>query len=93
MPIQAIKDADLLVGDNSDSAIAIVISHDCDLAQPPESEPAVEIIVGCKVSKADGNFAFAKNARRLQLNCSAGDVPAIVDLSAGAKTFVSRVFY
>jgi hypothetical protein len=48
-------------------ALAVVISHDCDLAQSPETEPAVEIIVARRVQAADGNFTHAKNSRRLHL--------------------------
>jgi hypothetical protein len=42
------------------TAIAIVISHDCDLTQTPEAEPLVEVIVGRRVAALDGNFTHAK---------------------------------
>ena len=35
----------LIPAEAADSKLAIVISHDCDLAQPPGSESQVEIIV------------------------------------------------
>lgn len=47
---------------------AVVISHDCDLAQESEIEPkVVEVIVGTRVAEANGNFTHAKTARRLHL--------------------------
>jgi hypothetical protein len=48
-------------------AAAIVISHDCDLAQLPDHEPYVEVIAGHLVEKPDGNYTHAKSARRLHL--------------------------
>lgn len=46
--------------------IAIVATHDCDLASEPKLEPLVEVVVGCRTSK-DGNHTHAKNARKLHL--------------------------
>ena len=37
-----------------------------NLAQDPEAEPLVEIIVAKRIEKADGNYTHAKNSRRLQ---------------------------
>ncbi|MBI3231276.1 MAG: hypothetical protein HYZ45_14265 [Burkholderiales bacterium] len=48
-------------------SVVIVVSHDCDLAQDVQYEPMLEIIVGQKVAKLDGNCANAKNARKLHL--------------------------
>ena len=45
---------------------AVVITHDCDLANP--SEPWVELIA-CEIKdKPDGQFSHAKHPRRLQLS-------------------------
>ena len=79
-----------LNGDDPDSTIAIVISHDCDLSQPAESEAVVEVIVGRKIGKVDGNYTFAKNVRRLQLNCSSGPMPSLIEICATEKTSVSK---
>lgn len=45
----------------------VVISHDCDLTQPPKHEPVVEVIVAQRIEKLDGNFTHGKNPRRLHL--------------------------
>src|ERR1700694_1383286 len=70
--------------------VVVVISHDCDLAQSPDVEPSVEVIVGKKIGKPDGNYAHAKNVRRLHLNCSAGDQGTIVELSATEKRLIPK---
>ena len=52
-----------------DQTLVIVASHDCDLAQAPEGEPVVEVVVGRLVTDKDkdGNCTHAKNARKLHV--------------------------
>lgn len=45
--------------------VVVVASHDCDLAQDPEAEPSVELVVGKVATDKDGNCTHAKNARKL----------------------------
>jgi hypothetical protein len=47
--------------------VVAVISHDCDLAATPAKEPNVEVILGRLIDSPDGNFAHAKNARKLHI--------------------------
>jgi len=82
---------ELLPQDALDSAVAIVISHDCDLAQPPNTEPHVEMIVGRMVKSVDGNFTYAKNARRLHLTLSGGTSSLSLDLLATGKILFEKV--
>jgi hypothetical protein len=42
--------------EDSARTAVMVISHDCDLAQSPEAEPSVELIVGRFIDESDGNF-------------------------------------
>ena len=56
-----------------DDTLVIVASHDCDLAQAPEVEPAVEVIVGRLVTDKEGNFTHAKNARKLHVEYAGAD--------------------
>lgn len=90
LPDDAAKALQLL-GDAADGKVAIVVSHDCDLAQDPSVEPVVEIIVGRWIQTADGNFTYAKNARRLHLTFSGGTQPHTADLIASRKTSVLKV--
>ena len=81
----AVRELDLLTGEETESTIAIVISHDRDLSQPPDVEPAIEVIIGPKVGKVEGNYTFAKNTRRLHLECSSVLAPIWIDISAIGK--------
>jgi len=72
------------------TALAVVISHDCDLAQKPETEPSVEIIVARRVEAANGNFTHAKNARRLHLECSIDGATTYLDMQAQGKTEIKK---
>lgn len=47
--------------------IAIVISHDCDIAASSSVEPTVEVIPGRFLQEENGSLTHAKNARRLHL--------------------------
>ena len=76
--------------DATTSVFAIVVSHDCDLAQDPSVEPMAEIIVGRRIATADGNFTYAKNARRLHLTFSGGGEHLTADLIASCKSAVVK---
>jgi len=65
--------------------IAIVVSHDCDITQDPRVESEVEIIVGVRVEKPNGNFTHAKNPRRIHLRGIENDLAACVELLATGK--------
>jgi hypothetical protein len=74
----------------SDDTAAVVISHDCDLAQLPQNERFIEVIVGRFIEKIDGNFSHAKNARILHLPFSQGHSKVAVELSAVRKTLIPK---
>jgi len=63
----AIEDLGLHPAVAPDQTLVIVASHDCDLAQAPEGEPIVEVVVGRLVTEKDGNCTHAKNARKLHV--------------------------
>ena len=70
--------------------VALVISHDCDLAQLPEAEPAVELILGTEVERLDGNYSYAKSARRLHLSFTGTDVGRVVDATARQRVTIPK---
>ena len=80
-----------LLPDSPNGVVAVVISHDCDLAQLPDTEPDAEIIVGHQITEVDGNFTYAKNARRLHLTFSGGDERLAADLVAARKMPVKKI--
>jgi hypothetical protein len=74
-----------------ENAIGVVISHDCDLAQGLEVEPALEIIVGKRVPRQDGNFSHAKNPRRGHFELTASDGEGVsIELFAPDKKFLQK---
>jgi len=75
---------------DSDFDLAIVISHDCDLARLPDVEPVVEVIPGKTIETLNGNYSFAKNARRLNLSYANGDGFIHFDFAACDKTVISK---
>ncbi len=70
--------------------VAVVVSHDCDIAQSAEVEPDVEIIVGRRLTAVDGNYSHAKNARLLHLTFSAGDERLAAELRSSGKRQISK---
>lgn len=51
-----------------ENTIVIVASHDCDIAQHPDKEALVEVIVGRVVPDKDGTYTHAKNSRHLHID-------------------------
>ena len=73
-----------------DQTVVIVASHDCDLAQAPEGEPRVEVVVGRLLTeREDGNCTHAKNARKLHLEFSNAGLWG--EFEATAKTHVDKL--
>jgi hypothetical protein len=72
------------------SPLVVVVSHDCDLAQDPSSEPVVEVIIGRRVSNANGNFTHGKNPRRLHLPAIEVGAPICVELTATARQSIPK---
>ncbi|QQZ36361.1 hypothetical protein [Pseudomonas sp. SK2] len=63
-----------LDGDDHESIIAVVATHDCDLAQLAPGEPEVELILGKILEdKLDGNYTHCKTARRLHIELTGTD--------------------
>ena len=72
-----------------DQTLVIVASHDCDLAQAPEGEPTVEVVVGRLVTEKDGNCTHAKNARKLHVEF-AGTTVFWAEFEASAKLSIEK---
>ncbi len=74
----------------SEQTVVIVASHDCDLAQAPEGEPKIEVVVGCRVTDKDGNCTHAKNARKLHVEFVGGDT-FWAEFEATAKSSIEKL--
>ena len=68
---------------------AIVATHDCDLAQLPESEPYIELIIGDTITEIDGNSSHAKSARKLHLQFD-GEEPTLCQFEATKKISIAK---
>lgn len=84
---QAALDLGLTVTDAADQGVVVMVSHDCDIANGAEREPAVEVIVGRRIA-ALGADTHAKTARRLQIAFDTSEGPIAVEVLATDK--VSR---
>jgi hypothetical protein len=87
---EATKSLGLLHAQYPDDTVTIVATHDSDLAQLPTTEPDVEVIVGRRVVRLDGNFTYAKAARTLHIGF-AGKSPMLAEFSATAKHKVKKL--
>jgi hypothetical protein len=86
-----VKALSLSSSESPDRTAVVVISHDCDLVQSSQKEPYVEVIVGHFLNeKANGNFTFAKNARKLHFDRSSGTQPLTVELVATDKRQINK---
>jgi len=73
-----------------EATLVVVISHDCDLAASPDKEPEIELIVGRRIDKTDGNFTHAKTPRVLHIEFATPDGGKFVELAATRKVRVAK---
>jgi hypothetical protein len=77
--------------ESPDSTCVTVISHDCDLANDVmHIEPDVEVIVGRRLQKGDGNYFWAKAPRTLHIDTLHHGVSSIIELVATDKRPISK---
>jgi hypothetical protein len=70
---------------------AVVVSHDCDLAQSALTEATVEVVVGTFLDGAlDGNFTNSKNPRRLHLPFGAGSEHVHIVLDTSNRALLQK---
>ena len=69
--------------------MVIIATHDCDLTQLPDREPLVEVVVGRKVQKLEGNFTHAKNSRTLHMEFESSD-PLLAEFSSTGKQTIPK---
>ncbi len=72
--------------------VAVVVSHDCDLAQGAAEEPFVEVILArcLDIADGDGNYSYAKNPRVLHVPMKQEAPPFVLELLAGNKLKVPK---
>jgi len=88
---ESAKELGLFHQEETAETLVLVISHDCDLAQGDLSlEPACEVIVGRVIEFQNGNYAWAKNVRKLHLSFSAGTVKLIGEFVATDRRIIDK---
>lgn len=75
------------------SAIFVVVSHDCDILQPPEIEPDVELVIGQPVESAGGIYTHGKNPRRLHLPFVVPNGELMIEMLATNKIRVPKKLF
>ena len=73
-----------------EDTVIVIASHDCDLAQLPEDEPIIELLLGREIEESDGNYTFGKNPRILHLPFTGGTSNLKVEMLATAKITVKK---
>lgn len=76
--------------DSPDSSIAIAISHDCDIANDIDIEPAVEFIFACILGQHDGNYTHGKNPRTLHLNYTQNGQTVWIEMNASKRLTIEK---
>lgn len=90
LPLSAAQALNLVPPSDDDSHCAVVVSHDCDIANAHQ-EPDIEVIVGQFVNSANGNFTGSKNSRKLHLDWHHADSVRHIELRASAKCRVPKI--
>jgi hypothetical protein len=72
------------------TSIAIVASHDCDLANGIEDEPTVEVLVGTPLESCDANRTYAKNVRVLHIELDGPTGRKAFEIHAHSKRSVAK---
>src|SRR5215467_11751242 len=72
-----------------EDAIALAISHDCDIANDNlDAEPYVEFVLGRIINEINGSYEFAKNPRILHLMLTLAGAPGKIELIAHKKYLI-----
>jgi hypothetical protein len=79
------------LSDVPDADLAVVISHDCDIANENlDAEPAVEFILARVLEQEDGNCTYGKNPRSLHLEYGQEGKTIFLELVASRRVMVLK---
>lgn len=91
IPTNAAVELGLIRAEEAETAITVVISHDCDLScDRLDVEPTVEVMAGRRIDATDGNFTAAKNPRILHMELHQAGAVVCVELNATRKATVPK---
>jgi hypothetical protein len=86
---EAVKSTGMLHSESPSETLVIVATHDCDLTQLPDREPLIEVVVGRRVKKLEGNFTHAKNSRTLHIEFDSNE-PLLAEFSSVEKRTIPK---
>jgi hypothetical protein len=86
---EAAKSLGLLHPESPENTLVVIATHDCDLAQLPDKEPHIELIIGRRIARPDGNSTHAKSSRTLHIKFE-GDKPILAEFVITAKCSISK---
>lgn len=87
----AIQELGLAPGLPPEEVAAIVATHDCDLAQLPDGEPVVEVILGTFLGGVpNGSYTNCKNLRRLHVGLSASGKEVYIEIDANRRVLIPK---
>lgn len=79
----------LLETESPDGLVAVVVSHDCDLAARWSAEPDAEVVMG-RLASGAGRYSHGRDPRRLRLEYQLEGEPQYVELKAASKRRVPK---
>jgi hypothetical protein len=72
-----------------DDTVVIIATHDCDLAQLPDKEAYIEVIIGRRIQNLDGNNTHAKSPRTLHIAFE-GSEPMLAEFVITDKHIIDK---
>lgn len=88
---EAVIHLELASAESAQQVRAVVISHDCDLANDNlDAEPEVEVLVGGVAAALNGNFAWGKSPRTLHLQVQKAEGTEVLELVQTTKRRVLK---
>lgn len=92
LPSDAVQALGLQGKGSPDHVLCVmVISHDCDLANDNlDQEPNVEVIVGQRLEKGEGNYYWSKSPRTLHIDALCNGLEFVIELVATERCFVKK---
>lgn len=70
--------------------VAVVVTHDCDIAAELDVEPGIEVIIAKCVEKLEGNYAASKNARKLHVSYVYKERPVVLELAHRERITIDK---
>lgn len=88
LPEEASKALNLLHLESPNETLVVIVSHDCDLANVQETY--LEVIIGRRIEKPEGNFTHTKNVRKLHIEVKSPEKSVTIELLADKSKLIKE---